>query len=328
MSPRHSLRPRAGARSGQSGRRRSRILRLLGIGLALALAACELEETTLTEPEDVIVAEVYLHANVSPQYAFLHRTLGTTGDGRVIGARIEIRNRSGERLDFLEEPTRENCLVLIEPPPPGGTCYRSRSTGFVFPGEPYILHIELPDGRALTGSTVVPGDFQLLAPRLTNFAPSCRLPPDTALRLVWSPAADAWAYVGETNLFGLRAALEPRGIEVEEDPLRLFGLSRSSADTAIVFPTEFGIFERLDLDRDLALAIRHGLPDETRARITIAAVDRNYVLWARGGNFNPSGLVRVPTIRGDGTGVFASLVPKEVFVVVDDSTSWVPDCRT
>ena len=53
----------------------------------------------------------------------------------------------------------------------------------------------------------------------------------------------------------------------------------------------------------------------------ISATDRNYVNWVRGGNFNPSGQVRVPTIRGDGTGVFASTVTRTFEVVVNAASS-------
>ena len=52
----------------------------------------------------------------------------------------------------------------------------------------------------------------------------------------------------------LTEALAPQGIAVEEDPLYLLGISVSEEDTTVVFPTEFGVFDRFDLDRDLALA--------------------------------------------------------------------------
>ena len=46
----------------------------------------------------------------------------------------------------------------------------------------------------------------------------------------------------------------------------------------------------------------------------IAAADRNYVNWVRRGAFNPSGIVRVPSLHGDGTGVFGSVVRKRFTV--------------
>jgi len=60
------------------------------------------------------------------------------------------------------------------------------------------------------------------------------------------------------------------------------------------------------------------------AAVTIAAADRNYVNWERGGNFNPSGAVRVASIRGGGTGVFGSMVPLTFTVTVGGSQ---PACK-
>jgi hypothetical protein len=102
---------------------------------------------------------------------------------------------------------------------------------------------------------------------------------------------------------------------VEDDPLYLLGLAVSAADTTIVFPGEFGAFDRYDLDQGLALALQKGLPAGTDARVVVTAADRNYVNWVRGGNFNPSGVVKIPSLRGDGTGVFATSVSRSFQVV-------------
>ena len=131
---------------------------------------------------------------------------------------------------------------------------------------------------------------------------------------------------------GLRSALsDPANgsIELDRDPLRLFGLSLSSRDTTIVFPTEFGLFERFDDDLTAALAfLQGGLPSRNAvpvvAQVVIAAADRNYVNWERGSNFNPSGPVRVPSVHGDGTGVIGSMVPRSFQVTVD--TTRLPRC--
>jgi len=94
----------------------------------------------------------------------------------------------------------------------------------------------------------------------------------------------------------------------------------------VVFLTEFGVFERFDLDRDLALAVSEGLPAGTSADVTIGALDRNYVNWIRGGSFNPSGLVRVPSLRGDGTGTFGSVVRRSFRVVTAPASPQLPLC--
>ena len=116
--------------------------------------------------------------------------------------------------------------------------------------------------------------------------------------------------------------------EEDNDPLHLLGLSISDQDTTTVFPSEFGVFDRFDLDHDLATRLQEGLPDSTTAEVSITAVEGNYVNWARGGNFNPSGQVRVPSLRGDGTGVFAATVSRRFVVVSSDQAipAGLPDC--
>jgi hypothetical protein len=61
-------------------------------------------------------------------------------------------------------------------------------------------------------------------------------------------------------------------------------------------------------------------------RLTVAAVDRNYVNGVRGGSFNPSGRVRVSSVTGDGEGVFGSLVPLTLEVEVLRGPSRLPAC--
>ena len=82
------------------------------------------------------------------------------------------------------------------------------------------------------------------------------------------------------------------------------------------------MFDRFDDDLTEALAfLQQGLPEGIAlTEVVIAAADRNYVNWERGGNFNPSGTIRVPSVHGQGTGVFGSIVPKSFQVRVGDIT--------
>jgi hypothetical protein len=118
------------------------------------------------------------------------------------------------------------------------------------------------------------------------------------------------------------------GIDVTEDPLVLLGLSISREDTTIVFPGEFGVFDRGDLDRDLLAFLQRGLPAGASASVVVTAGDRNYVNWVRGGGFNPSGQVRLPSLSGiGGTGVFGSQVVRRFLLeVVDDPPQGAPLC--
>jgi hypothetical protein len=196
-----------------------------------------------------------------------------------------------------------------------GSCYVSSlaSSLRIVPGQNYSLRITLADGGELTGTTMVPDSFRVLRP--SNH--ECMLPHHTRFDVVWAKSEGAWVYASEIAIRGLRTVLEPEGLDIP-DPLRLFGLSVSSTDTTISFPNEFGLFDRFDPDVTEALVlIQPGLPPNTAADVVIAAADRNYVNWERGGNFNPSGVVRIGNLRGDGAGVFGSLVLQHFHVRIN-----------
>jgi hypothetical protein len=290
------------------------------IAVACALAACDLQEVTVAESEDVVVAEITLRAGDSIQTAFLHRTRQADVPGDVRDARIEVTNAQGAVLGFRLADS-EACLTE-EALGAAGSCYVSeRSDYAIVPGETYTLRIELSTGEVMTSATRVPQAFTLIRPAVAE----CSLPANTTLPVAWTSSSDAWVYISETLLHGLAPILQERGIALEDDPLELFGLSISNQDTTVVFPTEFGLFQRFDEDLTPALiAIQNGLPAGVVADVTIAAAERNYVNWERGGNFNPSGLIRVASIRGDGTGTFGSIVLRRVVIHAGSST--LPAC--
>ncbi len=277
----------------------------------LAAAGCELTEVTVAEVQDSVIAEVILVAGPGPQRAMLHRTRGTGADNRVPGASVEVRDARGRTLQFQPAPVSDCIDVPPDSAATVGSCYASpvEAPLDIAAGGTYELRVVLQNGGVLTGTTTLPGTFALTSPAVTP----CAIPADTTIELRWTQAADAWAYIAESSITGIRAALADRGVEVRKDPLRLFGLAVSRADTSIVFPGEFGLFDRADTDVAAALlALRRGLPPGVTARIVIAATERNYVNWARGGQFNPSGIVRVPSVRGAGSGVFGGIVAHEI----------------
>lgn len=274
--------------------------------LALAAAGCELEEITLVDAEDVVVAEVYVNLAADPQdneiRAFLHRTLGTEESvADLFDARVTIRRSDG--LTLLVPGASVDDCVESAPSLEPGACFLldDSTTAGLWPGDIFEVEVLLSDGGLIFGAAQVPGRFDL-----KGYPATCRVPPDVLMEVEWSRSERAWAYLNETSIRDLPAALEPEGIEVEDDPLYLLGLSVSDSDTSVVFPSQFGVFNRFDLDQDLAVRLQRGLPAGSRAQISITAVDRNYVNWARGGNFNPSGQVRIASLRGDGTGVFGA----------------------
>jgi hypothetical protein len=277
---------------------------------AVLLGGCNLSDVTISVPADVIVAEVVLRAGDTVQTAYLHRTLSDRGTARVFNAALTVREvETGALLHFMAADD-STCL---SPPPESpqsnmGVCYAARGgVQMVKPGGRYTLEVLLPDGRRLTGSTDVPGAFQIVRP----VADSCSLAPGTSLDLTWTRSAGASVYIGETRLQGLVQALRRAGVPVDgaDRDIDLLALAVGSADTTMAFPGSFGLFDRFDPElHGILLAIRDGLPPGVDAAVAIAAADRNYVNWVRGGTFNPSGTVRLPSVQGDGTGVFGSLV--------------------
>ena len=296
------------------------------LALALAAAGCELTDVTTEPGQDLLVVEAVLRTDVERQEILLHRTLA----GRVVegepGATITVTDAAGTvrtfrpggvcaRIDPLYQEAdsidfRGTCF--ISDPEPGS------GAPWVVPGGEYTLRIETPRGEVAAARTVVPGGFALSGlPDSGRYGQTewCTIPPDTALPLAWTPAQGTWSYVAQATIRGLSDALAPRGIEAPS-LLELRGISVSQADTTIVFPTEFGVFERFEYEQELLLAIREGLPAGVTVNLAVAAAERNWVNGVRGGSFNPSGPVRVSSVVGDAVGVFGALVVRRVQIDV------------
>ena len=286
--------------------------------LALGMASCELQEVTVVEVESVVVAEAYAMVGVpgfgagNRLWVLLGGTVGGPSDPGLEAARVEVVLARRDRVRLRRVPL-EACVSDRDRERPG-VCYDAGAeASSLQPGDELALEIELPDGRRLEAETRVPGEFQV-----EGGISGCVLPPDTPFEVRWTPSQGAGAYVNETRIDGLDVALAPEGIPAP-DELYLLGLSISATDTTIVFPGEFGVFDRFDLDQALTVRLQEGLPDGSSALVGISAADQNYVNWARGGNFNPSGQVRIPSVRGDGTGVFASLVMRRLEVLASST---------
>jgi hypothetical protein len=277
--------------------------------VALGAAGCDLTEITTEPGDDVVVVEAVLRTDMQRQSLLLHRSLQGHDAGPVAGASVVVTGAAGDRHVFSPGEgcyyvdrayVRSDSLNFV------GTCYDSGNaeSGWVRPGETYDLRVETTDGRVIRGRTQVPAAFTLSSLPRSSF--TCALAPGTPLTLRWSRSPGAWSYVAELRASGLSRSLGGRGYAVPE-PLELRAVAVSDSDTTLVLPTDFGVFERVDYDTDLLLAVRDGFPEGTELDLVVAAADRNWVNSVRGGSFNPSGLVRVSTVTGDGVGVFGSL---------------------
>lgn len=303
---------------------------LLGL-LPLLVSGCDIQEVVAESEEDVLVVEAMVHL-VRPMdptgadpvagsriQVFLHRTARADGGFAFDepGAAIDVTFPDGavHRLTELSNrscapgsSTRNNgtCYELENPEGPGSPLMGLEG------GEVLDLRIETAEGGVITSSTRIPESFQLQA---MVSGQACRVPPETIVAVEWTRAPSAWAYITETQMFGLSQALQAEDVEVN-DPLFLLGLSLGADDTSTMFPKEFGLFERVGMEPELIDILQKGMPPATRARVSVSAVDRNYVGWIRGSNFHPSGRVRIPSVEGDGTGFFGASVSHwfEVFV--------------
>lgn len=306
--------------------------------LLVALAsACELAEVaTPVASEDLVVVESLLRVGDEQQTVLLHRTINGRDAEAVVNAEVLVRTPEGRAVVFAEAPppvcysdrkglVQDSLGIAVG-------CYASPDTtpAWVRPGETYELHVATAEGERLRSRTTVPGIFELRTPGVSPDARgliACSLPPGQELSLEWTRAPGAWIYLSEVEIFGLRAALAGTGIPPDEipEPLALTGLSISEADTTLILPTEAGVFERFDFEPGLLEELQGGFPDGVRVRVTIAAMDRNFVNAVRGGGFNPSGNTRISSIVGEGIGLFGSLLARTLFIEVGHS-SQAPPC--
>lgn len=305
----------------------SRFARAATAVLALGSSGCELTDVTLVDLPDVVVAEVYATVADAPTdnrlRAFLHGTEGGSApsSARFDDATVTVTDGDGAAWT-LGLSVVDDC-VGSRPEGSDGSCFAADAVlaSSLEAGEALTLDVILADGRRLRGATRIPGAFVV-----ENVAATCRVDPDTRLPLRWSRSDSAWAYVSEASITGLPEALASEGIEAP-DTVHLLGLSISESDTTVVFPNEFGVFDRFDLDADLTVRLQDGVPEGVTADVAITAVDRNYVNWVRGGSFNPSGAVRVSSLVGDGSGVFGSAVTRRFTIVATADTAAAPPCR-
>lgn len=301
------------------------------VGASLLLAGCDPTGTEIA-PEDLVVAGVWTVVTIDPADPARAELLATgwldwsrTGraTNEVPGASLRIAGESGASVELAEQPSQESCFKL-DPLPAGryppvfGTCYLATASPSPFaPGEELSLTIRSPEGGTATGVSRLPEAF---APSggLSSQDGRCLTEPDQNHRFSWSVAEGAWAYVGGALVEGLDPALWP-GDESRYagEALHLTGLPVRRDSTEMVFPREFAALTggqpvAVELER----VLQAGLPDGATAKVAVGAIDRNWYNWIRLPTFEAVfvnsafdiGEIRVPSIFGDGVGVFGTSV--------------------
>lgn len=299
-------------------------------GFFLAIAGCELTEVAAPASADVLVVEAVLRVGSARQYVILHRSLEGNSVRGEPGASVSVIDPHGERIVYEERDLWE-CLSSgprqrdfrgIEL---SASCYASPLDRlyFVEPGGAYELEVRTVGGEVGQGRTVVPAAFTYRSPAVTlnpqTLIGVCSLP-TRPFTLAWGRSEGSWSYVVKMEITGWADELRQMGIEAP-DPIELTSVSVSAADTTLLFPTNIGLFQRGELDQRIFTTLRSGLPAGVAATLVVLANDRNYTNAIRGGQFNPSGNVRLPSVVGDATGLFGSVVP-----VVVRSTPDGPPC--
>lgn len=306
---------------------------MMGAGAALVLGGCTLADVTVPPSEDRLVVEAVLRTDVARQAILLHRSVREQSSAGEPGAQVSVTTSGGSEVVFHEtdepcftiSPEYQDSEVVAE-----ATCYLSDLDAgrWVQPGETYDLSVRTTRGELARARTTVPGGFTVIGIRTSGrndqSEPRCALPPETPLALNWTPSSGAWGYLAPLTVYGL-SAIFPASYEAP-DPLELVGVSVSARDTTLLLPVEFGVFDRFSYNQDLLRALQAGLPNASVARVVIAAADRNYINGVRGGNFNPSGQVRISSIAGDGVGVFGSLTPLAFTIDVGANETSLPAC--
>ena len=273
------------------------------------LAACELDWTQVDE-EALVAASVTVVLTVDPMDSTVQSTdvlallVRDAVDGQIPNASVRIVGSSGRTLLLEELPdTSEVCrgagdVAAI------GTCYAASVTSAYFaPLEELSLRVATPDGKQLSGESTIPGLFT--PSHLSLHDGRCRATPETNYKIDWDPVERGWAHIAEAEFTGLR-----RNLWDNPDPLYLTAawMAAPSYRSEMAFPRKL-IEDGVTFNaRKAARRLEAGLPWGVTVDLAIAAIDRNWANWIRPGQIHPNGDVPVPSVFGDGTGLFGTAV--------------------
>ncbi len=280
----------------------------------LVLGACELAEVAIEPVPDLVVAAVSVVLTIDPldpnridTRAFALVAVSERETPREIpGAAVTVVGESGRslRLREVSDPLA-TCVTPLElvngtlTRPPAGSCHVAAMPGAHFaPGERLSLTVELPDGGILRGESRMPGVFTPTG--LSLHGGRCRVDPDNVYQFNWAHSAGSWAYIAEARLAGL-GDLWPH-----QESLFLDTTLRRNDEPQLAFPRD--LFFRFFDEWELARVLHKGLPEGASAEIAVGALDRNWANWVRLGRIDLEGEVRIPSVFGDGTGMFGTAV--------------------
>lgn len=285
----------------------------------LGLGGCEVASVEIAPAPDVVVAGVTvvltLDDPAKPSRLEMSIVALITRSHLAIshelpGATVRVTGEHGQSVLLSEVPDpTSTCVTQLSDGfrrPPAGSCHVGRASWSHFaPGEQLSLLVTLPDGGILTGESRLPGSFTPLGLSLKDGG--CRVQPDTGHDFSWPRVDGAQAYIAEAQLTGLGELWQ------NDEPLYLVLTLRDAELTNVFFPRDF-LYELIDRKKwELHRVLHQGLPEGASANVTIGAVDRNWANWTRARR-TWEGQVRVPSVFGDGTGMFGTAVRWQVSV--------------
>lgn len=292
---------------GPSSRRLSIQTVSISLALSLVAGACDLTEVSLTEPEPNVVVEAYariLPAGGGSIFAFLHGSVGVIGaNSHGPEALVRVVAENGTEVILDKAPTKQ-CTYGSSPDPDPGRCYAGTlAANFVRPSDRLVLKVDVLGGGLIEGGTTVPGSFGWTQPTGSE---ACMVTTGP-VEFGWTPSDDTWAYIVDVMLTGVAPGLISLGVDNPSDSAVFNGLTISRDETTIAFPEDFSIDDGSDYEWPLARLVEDGIQPGWAMHAYVMAIDRNFTNWVRGdAGFNPSGIVRIPSLRGEGTGVFGS----------------------
>jgi hypothetical protein len=254
--------------------RLTRLVRAFALSLAASAAAC-IDQNPVSPGANAVVVHAVLDASARDQYVIVQTT-----DGRILsqkaatGATVVIMTPDGRALT-ADEIRDSTFYPRISNEPRVVSYYRislDRYGVTLLSGSTYRLHITLPDGREVTGSTTLPGstpDAALTLPQTFTR--------DQSLALSWPRVAGAGAY--DLSVSSSRTSYE------------------AFTDTSIVLP---GTAESSNGDIAFFPGFVH--------QIVVSAVDANYYDYYRRSSDILTGAGPITRLTG-AIGVFGSLVP-------------------
>jgi hypothetical protein len=250
------------------------IRRCLALGVIASASGC-LDQNPVSPDAQTIIVHAILDASAHDQYVLVQTTEGRTPTQKIVsGATVVLLTPDGHELR-ADEVLDSAYAVGVGQAPAVNSYYRISLDKYgvaLTPGSTYRLRITLPDGREVSGSTMIPG-----APPPVSFDLPASLAATDSLVLAWPRVTGAIAYDVSVSLSG-------------------FLVYETFADTSIV------------LSNGRTATGRGGLYSGSANHILVSAVDANYYDYYRRGSDPLTGAGPITHLTG-AVGVFGSVVP-------------------